>query len=240
MTTDASPPHRPGRVVATVTLAALAFLICSVSIGNTAEGALPLRLAVGGDYAEAVRLDPPQLARSVFVVGDSLMVGVVDSRYVTGPTLLEVLRADGVEAAASVRVGRTIPQAAIALLPYQPSIRAADTIVVGLGTNDIFDSGGLAVDAWRASISALIGTIASINPSARIVWVDVSFRRVADRAVAFNALLAAYAQAGVLEVCPWRNDVLAHPEWLAGDGLHLRPTGYAARRNLILSCIGPR
>ncbi len=233
-------PHRFRRAVATVTLATLTILASSAWIGNTAEGALSLRLVAGGDYAQAVRLDPPQLARSVFVVGDSLMVGVVDSRYLNGPSLLQVLAADGVDATASVRVARTIPQATTALSSFRATIRAADTIVVGLGTNDIFNSGGITVEAWRASISAFVETVASINPTARVVWVDVSFRRVANRAVAFNSLLGTFARAGHLEVCPWREYILAHPEWLAGDGLHLRPAGYAARRDLILSCIGPR
>ena|GEM_PF-5349033 len=193
-----------------------------------------------GPYAAAVRLTPPRIARSVFVLGDSLMVGVVDGRFVAGPSILEVLRADGVDATADARVARTIPQARAGLPPFAGQITNADTIVVGLGTNDIFNSGRLNVASWQSSIANLLDAITRINPTARVVWVDVSFPRVALRAAAFNRILHSFEVTDRLDVCPWHELISRHPEWLGSDRLHLRASGYAGRRDLILACIGPR
>ena len=193
-----------------------------------------------GHYAAAARLTPPRTTRSVFVLGDSLMVGVVDGRFVAGPSILEVLRADGVDAAADARVARTIPQAQAALATFAGQIIDADTIVVGLGTNDVFNSGGVNIASWQSSIADLLDAITRINPAARVIWVDVSISRVAFRAAAFNSVLRSFEVADRLDVCPWRELVSRHPEWLGADRLHLHASGYAGRRDLVLACIGPR
>ena len=232
--------RRYRQVVASILLIAAAVLTGSVGQRYEAEGAALRSLDIGSAYAPAVRLDPPDVTRSVFVLGDSLMVGVVDSRYITGPSLLQVLAAEGVDAVSAVRIALSIPRAKALLPSLATAISRSDTVVVGLGTSDIFNSNGTTVAAWQRSVTSLIDSIRAINPTARIVWVDVSLERLAGRSVAFNALLDTLDAEDRLGVCPWRSLILAHPEWLANDGLHLRPDGYAGRRNLILSCIGPR
>jgi lysophospholipase L1-like esterase len=223
-------------MVATLTLMSFA------AITAAAETSAELDGPAVGDLQAAARLDPPPArVRAVRIFGDSLFVGISDERYLIGPTLQQSLRDSGVTVSSTVALGLNIGTGRAAIRADPASIVAADTLIVGLGTNDIFNSGGLAPTSWRASIDALVADARAINPDIRLIWVDVAFERYATRATVFNQQLNAVAATDDgFSVCPWNALISSHPEWLGGDRLHLSGRGYTERRNLILSCVGPR
>ena len=91
------------------------------------------------------------------------------------------------------------------------------------------------------------GTNGTIDPQA----LDSLLTRVADRRVTIlnlhvprpwqdlnNATLAAAARAHPnVALLDWNTAASAHPEWLWDDGIHLRPAGAAAYRDLILDAL---
>lgn len=239
--TELPNARRSGRRRLAIAMVASLTLISFTAIAAAAEISAELDGPAVGDLRPAERLDPPPArVRAVRIFGDSLFVGISDERYLIGPTLQQSLRDRGIAVVSTVALGLNIGTGRAAMRADPNSIAAADTLIVGLGTNDIFNSGGLAPASWRASIDALVADVRAINPDIRVVWVDVAFERYATRAAVFNQQLdAAAAIDADFRVCPWNALISQHPEWLGGDRLHLTGRGYAERRNLILSCVGP-
>ena len=170
-----------------------------------------------------------------------MFVGVSNSRYLVGPSLQEALGSVGWSSSTTVTVGMTLSDARLIVARSPSTVSNADVVLIGLGTNDIFNSGQAVPEAWRRSIEALGSDLRLINPDIRIVWVDIYFERVASRAALFNRELREVAAGTAdFDVCPWFDLMVQHREWLGGDRLHLTGTGYTERRNLLLSCIGPR
>lgn len=182
---------------------------------------------------------PPPPSDPVFVIGDSLFVGVVSPLFVgTGNTLQDRLAATGRTVFTSAEVGRSVPQAVQVVLARAADVDSSNVALVGLGTNDLFGSAGTSVSAARARIDQMIGVLRTINPDIRLVWVDVSVEAQRGRTLVWNAALAEAADDHIdVEVCAWRTIVLQHPEWVAGDGIHLTGTGYAARRDVLIECV---
>lgn len=187
----------------------------------------------------AVRLNPPQppASSSVGIVGDSLFVGISDRRYLGGPSLQEKLQARGSTTWTVVKTGMTMPSSRSELRYRSGNVSTSDVIVIGLGTNDIFNAGQIARAAWGANIVNVAEEARSINPDVRLVWVDVAFRRFSDRATVFNDELNILGSQYDIEVCAWQDELEANPQWLANDGLHLDSAGYRARRDTIERCI---
>ena len=98
-----------------------------------------------------------------------------------------------------------------------------------------------------ADVVLNIGTNGTIDPHA----LDSLLTLVADRRVTIlnlhvprpwqdlnNATLAAAARAHPnVRLVDWNTPASAHPEWLWDDGIHLRPAGAAAYRDLILDAL---
>lgn len=238
--------RRAVRRIVTLWIAATALLVAVVPADATSKvGAAPIdpiAATIDGPARccePAVRLNPPQVPPSsaVGIVGDSLFVGITDRLYLGGPTLQELLEARGSTTWNAVRVGMTMPGGRSALRYRPGNVAASDVIVIGLGTNDIYNSGGMARAAWNADIVSVVDEARAINPTVRVVWVDVAFRQISERATAFNAELNALAPVLDIEVCAWHDEMQANPQWLAGDGLHLNSAGYRARRDIVERCI---
>lgn len=189
--------------------------------------------------ATADRTTPPTRAdHAIAIIGDSLFVGISSSRYLGGPSLQTILVDSGRVTWSSVLIGQTMGPAVTVVRANRAVIAEMDVALIGLGTNDIHDSGRTAIAEWRASIERLGTELRLINPQIRIVWVDVAFRRLDHRALAFNDILADVARTVAdVEICHWRQFSTANPQWLAADGLHLTAAGYRARRDIVLGCL---
>ena len=101
-------------------------------------------------------------------------------------------------------------------------------VVVSLGTNDPSD-GSAAFRDHVAAVLRLAGTRC-------VVWATI--HRDGDAYEPFNAVLRDAARVDRnLRLVEWTEMVAAHPEWLAGDGIHGTPEGYRARAAAIVAAM---
>lgn len=191
----------------------------------------------------AVRRAPPTPPEPpsdpLFVIGDSLFVGVVSPLVLgTNNTLQATLGAQGRTVFTSARSGRRVPEAIDVVRAEAETVRLASAVLIGLGTNDLFGSAGSSVANARRTIDAMIVALRAINPDVRIIWTDVSVEQNRNRTETWNtALVDAATETANVEVCRWREIVLQHPEWVAGDRIHLNTSGYRARRDVLIRCV---
>ncbi len=99
-----------------------------------------------------------------------------------------------------------------------------DVVVLDLGYND---SGDPAV--FRERIDGAMGALAGVR---HVIWLNQHEFRP-DRAGMNAELNAAASRYPNLEVVDWNAEVVAHPEDVYGDSIHLTPAGQAAMAALV-------
>src|SRR5262249_3467294 len=101
-------------------------------------------------------------------------------------------------------------------------------VVVSLGTND--PSNGETV--FREDVAKVL----QITGTRCVVWATI--HRDGDAYDAFNAALRDAARDNRnLRLVEWADMLDAHPDWLAGDGIHGTPAGYRARAAAIVAAM---
>ena len=151
---------------------------------------------------------------TVTLVGDSLNVGVE-------PYLSAAM--SGWKLVANDRVGRTTPEGIAELEAGRPVL--SSHVVISLGTND--PPG--AVPAFRADVARLLDLI---GPNRCVIWATIW--RDGAPSDAFNAVLREASDLNRrVRLVEWAEMVRAHPDWLAGDGLHGNELGYRERARAI-------
>jgi hypothetical protein len=169
----------------------------------------------------AVALAAPATAgaatRRLLVNGDSLAVG-------TQPYLPQELRRWKVTQ--SVSVSRHAFEGPDIMRAYGRSLPRV--IHVSLGTND----DPRTVDAFRATIREVMEVA---GPRRCVVWANIVRPPVAGASYAgYNRALAEESRPRKnLRVVNWAGMVREHPQWLAGDGVHVNVDGYRARAKTI-------
>jgi lysophospholipase L1-like esterase len=150
--------------------------------------------------------------RSLFVNGDSLAVG-------TQPYFPGALPGWKIRTSASISRHANEGPGVLRAAGSLPRV-----IAVSLGTND--DPRQTA--GFR---SAIRQTMAVAGQDRCVVWATVLRPPVAGASYAgYNQTLKAEARKRAnLKVVRWRKLVHRHPEWLAGDGVHVSAAGYQAR-----------
>lgn len=183
--------------------------------------AVAIAVAVGVGWSRSGS-DGGRDTGSVALVGDSLNVGTL-------PYLGEQL--SGWRIRDDSMVGRFTAEGLLAL----EEMRGREPVVVSLGTNDpIGASATFAADVRRALRIAGDGRC--------LVWATIWRENGPDDD--YNAVLRAIAaQDDDLRVLDWAAMLEAHPSYLAPDGIHGSPAGYAARAEeaarLVRACPGP-
>ena len=154
--------------------------------------------------------------RTVFAVGDSLGEG-------TRPYLPRAL--EGWKVGQSASVGRHVAEG-LAILRARRHLESV--IVFALGTNDDPRS----ASTFEKEISTVLRLA---GPTRCVVVPNIVRPPVAGTGYgAFNRALASLARRNRnLRVVDWAALVARHREWLAGDGVHARPDGYAGRARAI-------
>lgn len=189
----------------------------------------------------AVRVSPPVLPPSsdVVVIGDSLFAGIVWPSFLgVDNTIQARLRATGRTVFADAAIGRSVPGGLRVVHENRAAVAQADVALIGLGTNEVLDTPGLDVATSRAAIDRMVVALRDANPRIRIVWVDVTVERLFSRTLNWNlAMLDAETQIPNFEVCGWRHIALVHPDWFESDGVHLKISGYVARRDALIHCL---
>jgi hypothetical protein len=160
---------------------------------------------------------PSNVAPSRMVlVGDSLAVGIQSP-------LTNAL--SGWSLSTNARVGRPLAEGMgiVRGMSDRPPVLA-----ISLFTND----GPGAVDALR---SAVRETITRQAGHGCVVWATIVRPAVGGvtYARANQALVELAAEnPAVMKLVPWAQQVEAHREWLASDGVHATPAGYSARAQM--------
>ena len=150
------------------------------------------------------------------LVGDSLAVGIQSplTNALSGWTL-----------STNGRVGRPLAEGMgiVRGMSERPPVLA-----ISLFTNDAPG----AVDTLR---SAVRETITRQSGHGCVVWATIVRPAVGGVTYArANQALAELAaeNPSVMKLVPWAQQVAAHPEWLASDGVHATPAGYSARAQM--------
>ena len=174
-------------------------------------GALAAGPASGDEQASA------SLSRSLLVNGDSLAVG-------TAPYLPRALRRWRVRQ--STAISRHAFEGASVMRAYGRSLPRV--IHVSLGTNDDPRS----LSSFRSAVRSVM---AVAGPRRCVVWANIVRPPVAGASYAdYNSVLAqASRPRSNLRVVNWARMVRQNPGWLAGDGVHVSATGYAARASAV-------
>jgi hypothetical protein len=168
--------------------------------GSTSGSATPT--------ASAVPMLPA--SQSTLVLGDSLALTVY-------PWLADLLPDRYVSYEAEVGASTAKAERALADLATVPPV-----VIISAGTNDSFATD---VEASARRILDRLGT------GRCVVWVDVVRpERVGDPQADLNAAIdrAVLGRPNVT-VLRWTEAVIAHPEWLSGDGIHPTEAGAQAR-----------
>jgi hypothetical protein len=148
----------------------------------------------------------------VTAIGDSVMLGAVAS--LTGA--LPGATVDAVE-------GRQASSAFSLVEGLVNSSHLGADVVLHIGTNGTIDPQAL------DGVLTLMGDrrVTLLNLHVPRPWQDLN-----------NATLAAAARVhSNVRLLDWNTAASAHPEWLWDDGIHLRPAGAAAYRDLILDAL---
>ena len=157
-------------------------------------------------------------ASAVSLVGDSLNLG-------TEPPLRDALsgwtfHADDVVGRATATGVDHLRGAGSSLAPY---------VVISLGTNDPPAD----VEAFRSDVGEALRIA---GPTRCVVWATI--HRDGDAYTAFNDVLRdAAARNRNLRLVEWAEMIDKHPAWLAFDGIHGSPDGYAARADAIVAAM---
>jgi hypothetical protein len=161
------------------------------------------------------------LSRRLLVNGDSLAVG-------TEPYLPTELRRWRVTQ--STEISRHAYEGGDVMRAYGRSLPRV--IHVSLGTND----DPRTPDAFRAAIRDVMEVA---GPRRCVVWTNIVRPPVAGASYAgYNRALAQESRPREnLRVVNWARMVREHPEWLAGDGVHVSAVGYQARAKAIAESV---
>jgi lysophospholipase L1-like esterase len=160
----------------------------------------------------------PATAPSVYVLGDSLTVGV--EPYLKRALAQQGWKLTGVDG----RVNRTVDEG-LRILRTKAS-RLPDTVVLALGSNDL-TARQADVQRWLRQARAAAG------PDRRLIWiniyVDLTERPELKRYRVIDDALAVAAPQYDIEIGDWDTYVERHDVPQQGDGVHYTDKGYRVR-----------
>jgi hypothetical protein len=156
-------------------------------------------------------------ARNLIVIGDSLAVGI--KPYL--PSLLP-----GWSVSVDARIGRPLAEG-MSRLSATSAPSAQTVYAFSLGTNDD-----------PSAVSALAGAVQRSTSRGCVVWATIArppYNGVSYAAM--NSRLKSLASSGRVMIVPWAEQAAAHPEWMAGDGVHATPAGYRQRAQMYANAV---
>ena len=196
----------------------LAPIAVAIAVLLTACGASEVPSITGETVpTTADEITVPAGASEVFVLGDSLTVGV--QPYLRRELARKGWRLTGVDA----RVFRTTAEGLRIL--RTKARRLPDTVLVALGAND--------VNATRAQVTEWVRSARSIVGDRRLIWinlhVDIDKAPSQKRYAVINDALETAAQQYDVEIADWHAWVKGHRVPMQADGVHYTGTGYRKR-----------
>ena len=216
------------------TMRALAGLVAAgLTLGAVITGAArPAEAAPPLWIEEVLPLAGPR--GPVAIVGDSVMLGSVWHTQGYGPSLGDLLLADGwgpitSKAGAGLQTGRFLPGHPGNMTLWLQNLRRvgwdAPTFVVNLGANE--------VTTCRRDVTCAVTNIDlfldAIGPGHRVWWAKITMPDPADAATWNAALDIVAARRPELTLWDWPAAIAAHGVPMSGDNVHL-PTAAAYRQ----------
>lgn len=128
------------------------------------------------------------------------------------------------------------PYLASRIIGARDATGGLDTVVVGLGTNDVVP------DQMTAEVAAHIDQVIDAVDGAPVLWLTLATTmRNRPEAVTFNDALAdAAARHPNLTLVDFGHEWDEHPAWFAEDGLHLGLDGRAAYAGAVAGALDER
>lgn len=224
--------------IATAVLAV--FLLPTIVVSAQSEEDL-LRI-----YQDAVYYDPTSSScnasggsssggakgENIFVIGDSLTVGMRDAGGLQEKLEARGWTVMGIEATTGININDTLP--ILDTEENHNAIQSSDTILIGLGTNKEGNFGAKITELYNKLKSS------SFSPSATIYWINTYSPDAALGYDSVNAEIAAQAAALPFNVIDWAKEASDNPTPypFASDNLHHTGNGYDARAAFIASSLG--
>lgn len=182
-------------------------------------------------YFSCPAAGPITSSQSVYMVGDSLTIGIRDkgdSLQKLAAKSWQVSKIDGIDGAT---VGSAIPK----LKSDSAAVTKADAIIIALGTNPYYDTPEA---TFVKDIKSLINAIKDLNQNAKIYWVNAY-----GPSHPYDGVNAALDnQAGPLgyQVIDWRTEAKANSSQypFGSDAIHHTVPGYQAKADFVVSSIG--
>lgn len=163
----------------------------------------------------------------IYVVGDSLTVGMRDSGALSTKLSTVGWQPTQIQATVGDRVEDAVPK----VDADKSNVAAAGTVVVMLGTNTSTDFPG--------KIKSMVEKIKSINSSATIYWMNAKTDK-SDYGDINKAIQDQSTPLGY-KVIDWASEYTtnkaAYPG--GGDGIHLSAKGYNAKADYLVKILGP-
>lgn len=167
----------------------------------------------------------------VFVLGDSLTVGMRDSGVleskltVAGNTVTQI---DGT-------VGTSIPSSIPKIDADAANVTSATKIVIELGTND---GSGITADSINQRINDMVSKVKSVNPTAQIYWVNIHSTKsnysVSNTAIATQSTTLGYR---VIDWDKYATSNLQPGDFDSSLGVHPNGDGYSKMSDLVVQSI---
>ena len=171
----------------------------------------------------------------VFVIGDSLTVGMRDSGGLQSKLESKNFEVEKIEGNNGFNIADSLP-----LIDTDSSnISSADTVVVALGTNPETD--------FAQKVPEMINKIKEKAPNANILWMNVYVQPGAFIDPSFlgnsriNQILDNKSQDLGYSVIDWKSEVTSNPDPypFLGDGVHHTPEGFTAKANFLAESLPP-
>jgi len=169
---------------------------------------------------------PSSTGKTIYVIGDSLTVGMRDNGDLSGKLEAKGWVVKGIEATD----GDTVTKALQKIDGNAEAIKSSDNIVVALGTNP--------ESSFDVRINELIAKLHEKSSSAQISWVNAySLKSGYEDA---NATLVSQSNTLSFKIIDWKAEALKNPGTypFAPDGIHHTTQGYKAKADFISQTLG--
>ena len=192
------------------------------------------KLLVGGtyyfDYANSCEVLAPSGGGSIYVVGDSLTVGMRDSGQLEQKLTTKGWTVNGIQATSGDQLSDAIPKIQTDINSLKSSNKQTDTFLIALGTNK--DAG------FAEKINQAVTMIKTYSPTAKIFWVN-AYTKAANYDD-INSAISSQATTLGYSIIDWKTEATTNPTKypFAGDNIHHTGEGYSAKADFIVNSLG--
>ncbi len=169
---------------------------------------------------------------SVYVLGDSLTVGMRDAGQLNQKLTAKGWSVAGIQATSGDQLSDAFPKMQNDINGFKASNKQVGTFVIALGTNKD------GIPLFNQLLTQTVGAIKTFNPSAKIFWMN-AYTKAANYDD-INGAIAAQAPSLGYSIIDWKTEATTKPAsyQFAGDGIHHTGAGYLAKADYLVNNIG--